>query len=91
MSDSDRVPEWHAPELDAAREDVARALQRYADEVARQRGESRYFITEWLAVFEATSVDLEQADKARREVVVPTTQSLSSCAGLGAFAARRWV
>lgn len=91
MDDDEPITDWHAPELEAARTDIQRAITRYSDELSRQRGEDPLFVTEWVVMFEGTNVDLEQNDKRQRDTIVPVSQSLSAAIGLAAWAAARWV
>lgn len=90
MSDDDEL-EWRHPELEAARADVERAVQRYLAEAARQRGVGPYIALGWVVGVEATSADLDSRDLAIRETICPAGQQMSTSAGLGAWLAQAWL
>lgn len=91
MDEDETEPvDWHAPELERARDEIQAGINRYARELARQRNDDEPLVVAWVAGWESTSVRLEQSDKAARDAAVPTSQSISASLGLGSWLHDRW-
>jgi hypothetical protein len=88
--DEDDTRDWHTPALETARDAIARAITAYAAELARQDDEEAPVIVGWIVAYEGTSIELEQADQAQRQTIVPNGQTISASVGLGTYASRHW-
>jgi hypothetical protein len=90
MDEDEDTRHWHTPALDQARDEIARAITAYAAELARQDSEEAPIIVGWVVAYEGTSIELEQADQAQRQTIVPNGQTISASVGLGTYASRHW-
>lgn len=85
--DDDEKPDMLAPEIQAARDNVSRAIADYLNLI--HPGETPYVVA-WAVGAEWTNAELEQTGRAGRDVIAPNEQSVSASAGIGAYLTNRF-
>lgn len=88
MDDDDLRPyDYHAPEVQAARDAVGRAIGNY---LATIRPDEQPYVVAWAVGVEWTNAELEQNAQAGRDVISPAEQSISASCGLGTYLVNRF-
>jgi hypothetical protein len=87
MDEDEQKPDMLAPEIQAARDAVGRAIADYLTLI--HPGESPYVVA-WAVGAEWTNAELEQTGRAGRDVIAANDQSISASAGIGAYLTHRF-
>ncbi|WP_405373394.1 MULTISPECIES: hypothetical protein [unclassified Microbacterium] len=86
--DDDFTTDFNAPEVRAAKDAVARAINDYLHVL---RPDDAPYVVAWAVAAEWTNTDLELTGRAGRDIIMPNEQTISASAGLGSYLTGRFV
>jgi hypothetical protein len=79
--------EYMAPEVQAARDTIAKAIAHY---MLILRPTEQPYMVAWTVACEWTNTELEQSGRAGRDTISPSEQTISATVGLGQYTVNRY-